>query len=328
MELAISVIIPVYNTEAYLQRCVDSVLAQEGVSLEVILVDDGSTDASPALCDRYAAQHPQVRVIHSPNGGPATAKNLGLDIARGLYISFIDSDDTIYPSMYREMLAPARANEADIVCCGYSETDEQGHLSPRVHTGECMVMDRDEAMRRFLVRDRIYSQCWTKIYRRAWLEEHGIRNTPGLKTDEDHIFNLYAFLEARTVCVVDKPLYVYTNRSSSLSKDYYKKHIDRMFANMTMRLELVDRLVGERMPQLRAFSTRHCLRYYNELLGRVALFPAMYGDARVKNIFRYFRMHRGMLWRERRTCGLSAIGVILILILPAEMYLKYRKRRG
>jgi len=102
--------------------------------------------------------------------------------------------------MYREMLAPARANEADIVCCGYSETDEQGHLSPRAHTGECMVMDRDEAMRRFLVRDRIYSQCWTKIYRRAWLEEHGIRNTPGLKTDEDHIFNLYAFLEARTVC--------------------------------------------------------------------------------------------------------------------------------
>jgi hypothetical protein len=101
-----------------------------------------------------------------------------------------------------------------------------------------------------------------------------------------------------------------------------------MFANMTMRLELVDRLVGERMPQLRAFSTRHCLRYYNELLGRVALFPAMYSDARVKNIFRYFRMHRGMLWRERRTCGLSAIGVILILILPAEMYLKYRKRRG
>jgi len=77
MELAISVIIPVYNTEAYLQRCVDSVLAQEGVSLEVILVDDGSTDASPALCDRYAAQHPQVRVIHSPNGGPRHGQESG-----------------------------------------------------------------------------------------------------------------------------------------------------------------------------------------------------------------------------------------------------------
>jgi len=81
----------------------------------------------------------------------------------------------------------------------------------------------------------------------------------------------------------------------------------------------VDRLVGERMPQLRAFSTLHCLRYYNELLGRVALFPAMYGDVRVKNIFRYFEESmRGMLWKERRACGLSAIGVILILILPAK----------
>jgi hypothetical protein len=188
-------------------------------------------------------------------------------------------------------------------------------------------MDRNEAMRRFLVRDRIYSQCWTKIYRRTLLEEHGIRNTPGLKTDEDHIFNLYAFLEARTVCVVDKPLYVYTNRNSSLSKDYYKRHINQMFVNMTMRLRLVDRLVSERMPQLRVFSTLHCLRYYNELLGRVALFPAMYGDARIKNIFYYLRMHRGILWKERNACGLSAIGVILILFLPTKKYLKYRRWR-
>ena len=100
----VSVIIPVYNTEKYLQRCVDSVIGQQGVSVEIILIDDGSTDSSGKICDKYAAKYPEIKCIHTPNAGPSTAKNVGYDIATGNYIAFIDSDDEIKPDMFNQML--------------------------------------------------------------------------------------------------------------------------------------------------------------------------------------------------------------------------------
>ena len=111
----VSVIVPVYNAEKYLAQCVDSILAQTFHDIEVILVDDGSTDSSPALCDAYAEKDSRVKVIHKANGRAASARNAGMKIAQGNYIAFVDSDDWIAPEMYEKMLG----TNADVVLCDY-----------------------------------------------------------------------------------------------------------------------------------------------------------------------------------------------------------------
>lgn len=113
----ISVIVPVYNTEKYLNHCIDSILNQTYSDLELILVDDGSADGCPAICDMYAGQDPRVRVIHKENGGVCSARNAGLDAARGDYIAFVDSDDYIDPAMYEKMMAQALEYDCDVVMC-------------------------------------------------------------------------------------------------------------------------------------------------------------------------------------------------------------------
>ena len=119
----ISVIVPVYNVAAWLPRCVDSVLTQTYQNLEILLIDDGSTDASGEICDAYAEKDPRIRVIHKKNGGLSSARNAGLDVSNGQYIGFVDSDDWIEPEMYEKMLALMECNEAQLVCAGRYDVD-------------------------------------------------------------------------------------------------------------------------------------------------------------------------------------------------------------
>ena len=115
----ISVIVPVYNTEKYLKRCIDSILAQSYSDFELLLIDDGSTDASPAICDEYATNDSRVRVFHKPNGGVSSARNLGLDNARGEWIAFVDSDDWIESEMLYLFISKAEKTDSDIVFCNH-----------------------------------------------------------------------------------------------------------------------------------------------------------------------------------------------------------------
>ena len=321
----ISVIIPVYNVEQYLKRCVDSVLHQENISFEIILVDDGSTDSSGKICDDYATKYAEIRCIHTPNAGPSTAKNVGYDIAVGNYVAFIDSDDEILPDMFSQMLQSGYQHNADIVCCNYIQKDEDGNFSHTEHTGQEYVLTQDEALKALLTKDKIYSQCWTKIYKRANIHENGVRNTEGLKTEEDFIYNIQAFACSKTICVVDKPLYIYTHRSTSLSKDYYRDHISQYINNRILRLELVDDIIHKRFPYLQEFSTYHCIFYYNELIGRVCQFPAIFHDHRIKNVIDYIKRHANVLKKYHQELGFSIWGTHLIILLPPIIYLYYRR---
>lgn len=320
----ISVIIPVFNTEKYLQRCVDSVLRQQDVSLEIILVDDGSTDNSSVICDNYAEKHHNISTIHIPNSGPSTAKNVGYDIAKGNYVAFIDSDDEIKPEMFFTMLQSGYKHDADIVCCNYIQIDESGNISHTEHTGQEYVLNQDEALIAILIKDKIYSQCWTKIYKRETLSTHHVRNIEGLKTDEDFIYNIQAFSYSKTVCIVDKPLYIYTHRTKSLSKDYYKRHINQYIDNRLLRLEMVENIIRNKFPHLQEQSTYHCIFYYNELIGRVCLFPKMFYDSRVKKIIYYIKKHADILMMHHKELGFSKIGAYIIRYFPCTLYLIYR----
>lgn len=322
--MKISIIIPVYNTEKYLLRCVQSVIDEVVIDKEVILVDDGSTDASSDMCDAYANQYSFIKVVHISNSGPATAKNMGFKYATGNYVAFIDSDDKVYKDMFSKMLVLADQHNADIVCCNYIQIDEEGNISHTECSHKNYVLNTEEGLKHLLMKNMIYSQCWTKIYRRKMLEEYKVFNVDGLKTDEDFIYNLYAFIHSKTVCIIDEPLYVYTHRQDSLSKDYFKKHISQFIDNMQLRLEMVDRVIKDHFPVLAEYSTFHCLMYYNELIGKVALFPDYYTDPRMKKVFAYIRENRDILYKYHIQCGFSKQGILILRFLPSLLYLYYR----
>ncbi len=321
----ISIIIPIYNVKRYLKRCLDSVLGQKGISSEIILVDDGSSDSSGDICDEYSNKFPQIKCIHIKNSGPSSAKNVGYEYAVGNYVAFIDSDDKCTSEMFYIMLQSAYKHNADIVCCNYTQIDEEGNISHTECTGQEYVLNQDEALKALLIKDKIYSQCWTKIYKRETLARNNIKNTEGLKTEEDFIYNIQAFACSHIVCVVDKPLYIYTHRDKSLSKDYYREHISQYIDNRILRLELVAKIINQNFPQLKECCTYHCIFYYNELIGRICLFPNMYKDKRVFKVIKYIKNNSDILSKYHNQLGFSTTGIKIFKYLPTTLYLYYRK---
>lgn len=321
----VSVIIPVYNTEQYLANCVDSVLKQHGVSLEIILVDDGSTDSSPCICDKYAEEHNNITAIHIQNSGPATAKNEGLKLAKGNYIALTDSDDKMEPQMLNKMVTAGYTHNADIICCNYKQVDEQGNISHLNSTNQQYVLNHEEGLTHFFSKDKIYSQCWTKLYKRQMLQDHHIENDTGLRTDEDFIFNIKAFVHAQKTVIVDEPLYVYTHRENSLAHAYFKKNISQYIDNRIKRVQVTQDAVKNESEIVKEWSTVHIIMYYNELLGKVALFQEYYTDKRIIDIMRFIKLKKKILNKYYRLCGFSKKGLFLISYLPTCVYMRYRK---
>ena len=158
----ISVIVPIYKVEAYLRRGIDSILAQDYPNIEVILVDDGSPDNCGKICDEYAKKDKRIRVIHKPNGGLSYARNAGLDVAKGEYISFIDSDDSILPYMYSTMIKVIENNNLDIVTCGVQRIKPGEKIKETYGDGSVCIVDGREALINCLANDG--AAVWCKLY--------------------------------------------------------------------------------------------------------------------------------------------------------------------
>lgn len=321
----VSVIIPVYNTEKYLSACINSVLQQANVSLEIILVDDGSTDSSASICDKYAKNHNNIKAIHIQNSGPATAKNEGLKHAQGNYIALTDSDDKMEPLMLYKMVSAGYEYDADIICCNYKQIDEHGHISHMNSTNKQFILNHEEGLIHFFSKDKIYSQCWTKLYKRQMLVDHHIENDPGLRTDEDFIFNIRTFTKANIIVIVDEPLYEYTHRENSLAHAYFKKNISQYIDNRIQRVQVTQDAVKDESNMVKKWSKVHVIMYYNELLGKVALFPEYYSDKRITGILNFIKSNKTILHNHYRLCGFSNTGRLLISYLPSYIYMRYRR---
>ena len=216
MSERISVIVPVYKVEPYLRRCVDSILAQTYTNLEVILVDDGSPDSCGAICDEYAAKDNRVRVIHKHNGGLSDARNAGLNIATGDWLSFIDSDDWIEPGMYEKLLANATINNAEISIGGVLDellTDNGIVITKTTQGGSVVteVREKQSAIRHFLCNPW---SAWDKIYRREVFE--GIRYPVG-EINEDEAIALQLLEKCERVVYTNEVFYHYIKRPESIT---------------------------------------------------------------------------------------------------------------
>jgi glycosyltransferase involved in cell wall biosynthesis len=210
--MLISVIVPVYKVEPYLRRCVDSILAQTFVDFELILVDDGSPDQCPAICDEYAAKDSRIKVIHQPNGGLSDARNKGLANAKGNYIGFVDSDDWIDPNYYEKLLKTLIQFNADIACAGIR----------RVHMDDVTVMVsyKQKVLSGFC--SKIASQqcgsVWNKLFRRSVIygEETFLKFPSGVYY-EDNLFMLETLQAAKKIALAADCYYYYRFNSSSIT---------------------------------------------------------------------------------------------------------------
>lgn len=159
----ISIIVPVYKVEQYLRQCIESIINQTYQNIEIILVDDGSPDKCPAICDEFAILDKRIRVVHKINGGLSDARNAGLEIATGDYIGFVDSDDWISPTMYEELISVAIEYGADISCCGYNRIDNNSVLESKLF-GDKRKVSGIDLLRDIFCRNGDNVVVWNKIY--------------------------------------------------------------------------------------------------------------------------------------------------------------------
>ncbi|MDO5152014.1 MAG: glycosyltransferase [Eubacteriales bacterium] len=207
----ISVIVPVYGVEKYLDKCLGSITGQTYRNLEIILIDDGSPDGSGVICDAWAAKDSRIKVIHKENGGAGAARNAGLDIARGERIAFVDSDDYIAPDMYRH-LSELLDGGADIAECGFiSVSGDQAEFGRE--SSFVTVYTSQDAMREH-IRDTVFRQLiWNKLYRREVIK--GIRFPEGTKID-DEFFTYQALGNAETLALSGQICYAYRQQLGSV----------------------------------------------------------------------------------------------------------------
>ncbi|MBT1165722.1 glycosyltransferase family 2 protein [Bifidobacterium simiarum] len=222
----VSVIIPVYDVEPYLGDCLETVTEQTHRNLQIILIDDGSPDGCPRICDDWAARDSRIRVIHQRNGGLSSARNAGLDVASGRYVTFIDSDDVVDRGMIETLLSAVKNHGVDIAICGLLGIDERGkHTVFRTHYATGTVSGRDALLDLLYGGGRLPDAAWGRIYR-AELIRHGqaIRFPEGLNS-EDYYFNAIAYHRADTVHMDGRCLYRYRQRAGSITSSGDAAHL-------------------------------------------------------------------------------------------------------
>lgn len=218
----ISVIVPVYNVQQYLSQCVESILAQTYQRLEIILVDDGSTDGSGRLCDALAQRDKRVRVIHKPNGGLSDARNAGTEACNGEFVFYLDSDDYLEQDAIMALVSIQSQSQANVVIGNYSYTYADHEDIAQPDTGTIQKYTRKEAIS-LLMQGKLQTFAWGKLIRTDIAKRHPF---PVGKLFEDHFWTHLVFQDCETAVYSSKPMVHYRQRENSISYTFNLKRLD------------------------------------------------------------------------------------------------------
>lgn len=280
MEKLISVIVPIYKVKEYLERCIESIVNQTYQNLEIILVDDGSPDSCPVLCDNWKKKDDRIKVIHKKNGGLSDARNEGMKIATGDYISFVDSDDWIGKEMYHCMVQALENYDADICECNYLKTDKMQHTEEMIENN-FQLLDNMEALEK-LLKEEVAPVVWNKIYKREIMIDLFFKVG---KYNEDEFWTYLALDQAEKIVKIDTVLYYYFYREDSIIHETYSiKRLDGLEA----RFERMNYL--KKYPRLNGLAKRNlvfeCMYHYQKGLEYLEEKELQILKIRVNDIFR------------------------------------------
>lgn len=230
----ISVVIPVYNVEKYLIECLDSIVQQTYKSLEIIIVDDGSTDGSSNICDLFAQKDERIRVVHKLNAGLSDARNVGIEIATGKYITFVDSDDYIELDMISYLYNLLRKENADMSVCQRKKVNENGDpIFDKLDITENLIKGNRNCMKEFFINPGLDTVAWGKLYLRSMFQD--VRYPVG-KYHEDVFTTHLLIAQCSNIAIGSEQKYCYRQRLSSISKSSFSiKHLETIEGNLERR---------------------------------------------------------------------------------------------
>ena len=239
----VSIIVPVYGTEAYLPACIESLCKQTYPHIEIILVDDQSPDSCPEICDRYAAMDPRIKVIHQKNNGVSGARNAGIDAATGEYFCFVDSDDILYPEAVELLLQDAFDYDADVVSAVKRSVDADGSSQNTRDDGALTVYREDEPLLLSLAGDRNTNSACAKLFKTSFVQ--GLRYEEGKNIHEDGFFLFRCYLRKPLLIQHNVPVYQYNTREGSGSRQSFSEKYLAMLYFCDRKKELI----AENYPQ-------------------------------------------------------------------------------
>ena len=309
----LSIIVPVYNGGKYLRQCLDSVVSQTYSAWELLLIDDGSTDGSSAVCDEYAARDSRVKVVHKQNGGQAAARNDGVALAKGRFISFVDCDDWLEPDMYETMIGMLDTHQADIIVCGYTEeyAGRQKHVGA---DGQLTVYEAQEALK-LVLQGRIGSYLWSMLFRREVVQEP----MPSLNPYEDHATIFKWVSHAGRVITLHRSFYHYRQLQGSSLHSYNPKNGNHFFQAIKERYYYV---AGHNLlPGWESENRRLYLRGCIKLTKDLARMPGY--DSQLRAIIEEVRDElKGFLPVSRREIGTKYYLRLRLLMADVDWYVR------
>lgn len=213
----VSVVVPIYNVEQYLEKCIESIVNQTYGDLEIILVDDGSTDSSPSICDKWKEKDYRIVVIHKQNGGLSSARNAGMEMATGKYIMFEDSDDWLELDIVEKCVERIERDESDLVIFGYKKIDERGNNLGTFNFGnETYNNEEMSSQLHKRILEMSFGYAWNKLYRLSVIKKSGITSDGAIVDREDLYFNICLFNHLNKISYLDYVGYYYLQRDNSL----------------------------------------------------------------------------------------------------------------
>lgn len=302
MKPLVSVVVPIYNIAPYLPQCVDSILCQTLREIEIILVNDGSTDQSGTLCDQYAQIDPRVRVVHKANGGLISARKAGAKIANGEYIGCVDGDDFIEPGMYEALIKAAVESNAQIALCAYyhynGDTGQKQLIPPPFPTG---VLEKEELAEkvypRLFVERPVPPNVWSKLFKREPYLECLFAVDDRISQGEDIAVSYPMLLRCNKLAIVEEPLYNYRVTESSMSHGYRQN----LKSSVDLIGEMFDKIalkyggnLADQMEQLKIANAITCIQ--NE--GKKG--SGLYGGSLYKYLCEVLQQYSPQAWKAYR----------------------------
>jgi len=322
----ISIIVPVYNIENYLERCVDSICRQTYTNLEIILVDDGSNDGSGKLCDQLAEKDNRIRVFHKENGGTSTARNLGIAHARGIYVGFVDGDDYISEDMYEILYQAIVDYDAEISQVGRDEIDEQGNLLPNIcePPAKTIYIEAEDFLKEMLLHKGDCSFC-TKLVKKQLFQ---IAAFPVGELNED--FKLMVQLLRHVKGVVSLPAQTYHvfYRMGSNTRKADKEAFSRVFGDNVNNADMAEEIVAKEFPKLVPIAFRFGMFQRLDYLLHIPISKMNEDNVQYKTICRHVRKNWLRMLGSQYLSVKDKVYLLLFAVAPKGIRLAHKRLKN